>query len=258
MCQAIKKQWILCCYALSFFSRVPVPKNTDFKAYPFHLGNAYFPLVGLLYAFLSVAAYSLAVVVFNDSISVVLMLMGGVLFTGALHEDGLADCADGFGGGYHKAQRLAIMKDSQIGAYGVLALIFLFVLKLLTFIQLAEYGLGALFTSLLCAAVLSRASALVLIQCSEYARQEQSSKSTLSSQALPNKYFCVAIALSLLTLTLLPWSSALMILLLISLSTFCCRYYFHRTIDGYTGDCLGFLQQLNELLIALVLLANLS
>ena len=258
MRQAITKQWTLCCYALSFFSRVPVPASTDFKAYPFHLGNAYFPFVGLLYAFLCLLAYSFAHLFFDESLSVLLMLIVGLLFTGALHEDGLADSADGFGGGYNKQQRLAIMKDSQIGAYGVIALIMLVALKLLTFVQLAELSHWFLVTTFIVASVLSRTSTLLLMQYSQYARQEQTSKSTQSSQSLPRHYFFVAIALSLFVLLLLPLATAVFVLGMLIANTLFWQRYFNNSIDGYTGDCLGLLQQLNELLIVLTCLATLS
>lgn len=258
MRQLIMKQWTLCCYALSFFSRVPVPASTDFKAYPFHLGNIYFPFVGLLYALVCILVYVFANLFFNESISVLLMLMAGLLFTGALHEDGLADSVDGFGGGYHKEQRLAIMKDSQIGAYGVIALIMLIALKLFSFTQLAEIGSCTLFITLIVASVLSRASTLLLMQYSQYARQEQSSKSIQSSQSLPRHYFFNAIALSLLVLLLLPITAAVLVLSLLIANTFFWQRYFNNSIDGYTGDCLGLLQQLNELLILLACIAALS
>jgi len=258
MRQAITKQWTLCCYALSFFSRVPVPASTDFKAYPFHLGNAYFPFVGLLYAFVCLLAYSFAHLFFNESLSVLLMLIVGLLFTGALHEDGLADSVDGFGGGYDKQQRLAIMKDSQIGAYGVIALIMLVTLKLLTFVLLAELSSWLLVTTFIVASVLSRTSTLLLMQYSQYARQEQTSKSTQSSQSLPKHYFFGAIALSLLVLLLLPITTAVIVLGMLIVNTLFWQRYFNNSIDGYTGDCLGLLQQLNELLIALVCLAAIS
>jgi len=258
MRQAITKQWTLCCYALSFFSRVPVPASTDFKAYPFHLGNAYFPFVGLLYAFVCLLAYSFTHLFFDESLSVLLMLIVGLLFTGALHEDGLADSADGFGGGYDKQQRLAIMKDSQIGAYGVIALIMLVALKLLTFVQLAELSSWLLVTIFIVASVLSRTSTLLLMQYSQYARQEQTSKSTQSSQSLPLHYFLGAIALSLLVLLLLPVATAVIVLGMLIANTLFWQRYFNNSIDGYTGDCLGLLQQLNELLIALICLAAIS
>lgn len=262
--KALFKQWTLCCYALSFFSRCPVPRTINFKAYPFHLGNAYFPFVGALYAVICFVVYYLSLSVFEHTISVILMLLAGLLFTGAFHEDGLADCCDGFGGGYNKTQCLAIMKDSQIGTYGVLGLIILFALKVTALIQLSElnqfseFGLLHFFGVLFSAAVVSRFSALWLIQYSEYAREDETSKSTQSSHQLPQLYLIGALLFSLLSLLWMPVISILAIVIVTTISTLLCKSYFNKKIEGYTGDCLGFLQQLNELLILLTCLALFS
>ncbi|WP_025563448.1 adenosylcobinamide-GDP ribazoletransferase [Psychromonas sp. SP041] len=258
------KQWVLCCYALSFFSRCPVPKSINFKAYPFHLGNAYFPFVGALYALICFAVYCVSLSVFDHTISIIFMLLVGLLLTGAFHEDGLADCCDGFGGGYNKKQCLSIMKDSQIGTYGVIGLIILFALKVTVLIQLSllnqfyEFGLLHFFGVLFSAAVVSRFSALCLIQYSEYAREDETSKSTQSSHQLPLPYLLGASLFSLLSLLWMPVISILVIVIVTTISTLLCKSYFHKKIEGYTGDCLGFLQQLNELLILLTCLALFS
>jgi len=254
------KQWVLCCYALSFFSRCPVPRTINFKAYPFHLGNAYFPFVGALYAIVCFVLYCLSLSVFDQTISIILMLLAGVLLTGAFHEGGLADCCDGFGGGYNKKQCLAIMKDSQIGTYGVLGLIIMFTLKVAVLIQLSElnqfteFSLLHFFGIFVGAAVISRFSALCLIQYSEYAREDETSKTTQSSHQLPQLYLIGALLFSLLSLLWMPVMSILAIVIVTTISTLLCKSYFNNKIEGYTGDCLGFLQQLNELIILLTCL----
>ncbi|WP_166738798.1 adenosylcobinamide-GDP ribazoletransferase [Psychromonas algarum] len=254
----VKKQWVLFCYALSFFSRVPVAKSLNFKAFPFHLGNLYFPLVGLLYACVVFAVYYLANGLFHSTISIILMLLAGLLFTGAFHEDGLADTCDAFGGGYNKKQRLAIMKDSQIGTYGSIGLILLFALKIAVLIDLSQQSSLVFFGVLVSAAVLSRFSVLSVVQYSDYARDDDSSKSAGVSQKLPSQYFLAVLLFSLLILCWMPILWVVAILAVVAISTLLCRIYFQHQIDGYTGDCLGFLQQLNELLIFLTVLALLQ
>lgn len=254
MLASLKKQWVLLCYALSFFSRLSVPRSTDFKAYPFHLGNAYFPMVGAFSAILGFCVFYVAQSMFDNTISVILMLIASLLFTGALHEDGFADSCDGFGGGYTKKQCLAIMKDSQIGTYGVLGLILLFALKINLLITLSLQSNIVFFALLLSAAMLSRLSLLAVIQCSLYARDDESSKAASSSHALPKKYLLLAILMSLSSMYWMPVLWSVLILCLLTMSTLLCRAYFNKQIQGYTGDCLGFLQQLNELLIFLILL----
>jgi len=254
MLVSLKKQWVLLCYAFSFFSRLSVPRSTDFKAYPFHLGNVYFPLVGALSALIGFCVFYAAQSVFDNTISVIVMLIASLLFTGALHEDGFADSCDGFGGGYTKKQCLAIMKDSQIGTYGVIGLILLFTLKVNLLTNLSMQSNTIFFGVLLTAGMLSRLSLLAVIQCSLYAREDETSKAANSSHALPTKYLLVAILMSLGSMYWMPILWSVLILCLLTVSTLLGRTYFNKQIQGYTGDCLGFLQQLNEILIFFILL----
>lgn len=258
MYRAVKKQWTLLCYALSFFSRIPVSSSINFGAFPFYLGNAYLPVIGVFYALISFIAYFVSCSLFEPTISVILMLIAGLLFTGAFHEDGFADVCDGFGGGYNKQQRLKIMKDSQIGTYGSLGLIILIMLKVSILVKLSSqshwFFLGALIT----AAVLSRFSALCLMQFSEYARDDESSKSSLSSHRLPTGYLLFSFLFTFLSIVWMPFFWGLIMTVLIGISTLLCKWYFDKKIEGYSGDCLGFLQQLNELLILLTLVALLK
>jgi len=255
----IKKQWVLFCYALSFFSRIPVSKSTDFNAYPFHLGNTYFPVVGGIQALLWFAVYSVSSLLFEHHISIILMLVAGVLMTGAFHEDGFADSCDGFGGGYNKDQRLTIMKDSQIGTYAGIGLILLFVLKisvltsLVQQILLTERTFLLFLIVLLNAAILSRFSALCLMQCTDYAGIGNN-KCERSSHQLPKNYLLAAALFSAVNLFFLPLLWSLLLVALLVINTFLCRYYFNKQVKGYTGDCLGFVQQVNELLIFMTLL----
>ena len=82
----------------------------------------YFPAVGICIGVVSAAVWLLADPIWGDTTAALLAIGAGVLMSGALHEDGLADTADAFGGGWAVEKRLAIMKDSRIGTYGVLAL----------------------------------------------------------------------------------------------------------------------------------------
>ena len=104
--------------ALSTFSRLPVPKQLDFSDLLLQKSLRYFSLVGCLLGFLLALAYYLLSFAFSPVISSLLVVTLSVLLTGAFHEDGLADMADGMAGGYTQQRRLSIMKDSQIGSYG--------------------------------------------------------------------------------------------------------------------------------------------
>ncbi|NNF77901.1 MAG: adenosylcobinamide-GDP ribazoletransferase, partial [Rhizobiales bacterium] len=128
--------------SLMFLSRLPVP---DVRRHPPSLASAMgaFPLAGLLIGLLAGAACGLASAVgLPASVSAVATIAFLALLTGGLHEDGLADVADGFGGGQSVERKLAIMKDSRIGTYGMLALVFAVLLKVTALTAILQTNLG--------------------------------------------------------------------------------------------------------------------
>ncbi|HEX8927721.1 MAG TPA: adenosylcobinamide-GDP ribazoletransferase, partial [Actinomycetota bacterium] len=121
--------------------------------------SALFPLVGLGVAGVGVAARAAVAPLWGTTVATVAAVVAMVLATGAFHEDGLADTADGLWGGWTPAERLAIMRDSRIGTYGTVALIAAFSLRLALLLPL---GLADFARALACAHVLARASSLLL------------------------------------------------------------------------------------------------
>ncbi|MDC0739644.1 adenosylcobinamide-GDP ribazoletransferase [Cognatishimia sp. SS12] len=168
----------------------------------------------------------------------------GLLVTGALHEDGLADCADGFWGGWDRDRRLEIMKDSQIGSYGVLALILGVGLRWLAVTELVQSG-GWIWT-LLAIEALSRAVLPALMHALPHARNSGLShaqgRPPLSSAAL------AVVWPSLLAFLLCGWGGLGWALLAI-LAASAVGFLAQRKIDGQTGDVLGAAQQ-----VALILM----
>ena len=128
--------------ALQFLTRIPVRFKTEPVESEYRRAIAFYPVVGLLVGLSGMGVYFVSILVFSQPITVVFVLMFLVAITGALHEDGLADCADAFGGGYDRDQILKIMRDSHIGVFGALALVFVLWLKflLLTPLQGWEFG----------------------------------------------------------------------------------------------------------------------
>ena len=130
--------------AFIFYSRIPLPSSW-FSAKTSHCSR-YFSLVGWLVGGVSVGVWLLAQMIISDSsdklsevtmpIAVLLGMIAAVLITGALHEDGFADTCDGMGGGWSTEERLRIMKDSRIGTYGALGLVFLLLLKFFALLQI--------------------------------------------------------------------------------------------------------------------------
>ena len=130
---------------------------------------AFFPVVGFLLGLAGTALYLALSLILPQAAAVVGVFMGLALTTGGLHEDGLADCADGFGGGYSRDQVLKIMRDSHIGTFGVLALGFVVSLKVISLTELVDWKF---YRALVMAQVLSRWSVLPLAWALPQARSE--------------------------------------------------------------------------------------
>lgn len=239
-------------YALSYFTRIPITQRIVFDPHQFHKANAYLPIIGLLVASVMIIVFYLCQLLFSIQISLILMLASSILLTGALHEDGFADCCDGFGGGYDTEQRLKIMKDSQIGSYAGIGLVILLLLKFNLLLALAEINVGTLFVSLIIAHTASRYGALSVMQILPYVRLEKDGKVQSLSKKLNDKYFVFASFCVFLVLCLLPLSSAIIVAgLSFAVGLLLCRW-FKKSLAGYTGDCLGFSQQCLEITILLM------
>jgi len=249
----MKLQVTLFFYAISYFTRLPIPSCIVFDNEQFHKANAYFPAVGLLNALVMIAFFCFCQLFFPMSVSIILMLVSGLLLTGSLHEDGFADCCDGFGGGYDVTQRLKIMKDSQIGTYGGIGLIVIFLLKFNLLVELANGGTENLAIGLVLAHVLSRYSALYLMQKLPYVRLETGGGKVQSLSTKLNRcYFLSTSSLTFCCLFFLTFTSALVIITAVAMITFVIKTLLLKNLGGYTGDCLGATQQLVELSILLL------
>ena len=253
----LKYQLNLFCLALSFFSRLPMSKNIEYSPSKMRRASRYFPLVGWLLASLLIAVYWVIAPLVGISAAVCLLIILSLLMTGALHEDGLADTFDGFFGGFTTDRKLAIMKDSRIGTYGTCALVMALISKFVLLSALAEQGL--IEVSLLLAYPLSRAMAISLVQDMPYlANQVPSSGSKSEPVAKPfsPKVLMFVLLTGAMACLLLPFWTAVYVLISGLILRVWLRFWMTKHINGYTGDCLGTAQQLQELIIYLVILSN--
>lgn len=247
--------------ALMFYTRIPCPKNIDHSPEYINKATRYFLLIGWIVGAISFVVLYLSLFLFDTNIAVLFSLIAGVLVTGAFHEDGLADVFDGFGGGWTKAKILEIMKDSRVGAYGVISLIFLFSVKyfslhdLLLKIEKTNYLLTVLL--FISYHSLARFTAINIVFTSQYSGEDETSKAKPiakehSYKEIVGAYFFGL--LPLLVLGFMNWKFIAVLLPLLLLYYFSKRY-FNKWIDGYTGDCLGAVEQLAECVILLTFLA---
>src|SRR5258708_5864215 len=125
----IKKEFHIFLTAVMFYTRIPCPKWVDHSSEFLNKATRYFPLIGWIVGAFCFGTYYGLQYIYPIEIAIIISMAAGILITGAFHEDGFADVCDGFGGGWTKQKILDIMKDSHIGAYGVIGLILLFLLK---------------------------------------------------------------------------------------------------------------------------------
>lgn len=180
-----------------------------------------------------------------DNLVIAILVVGfTALLTGALHEDGLADCCDGFGGDHNRDRKLEIMKDSRIGTYGVLALVLITALKIALFSRLMEVNFLQLIFALAVVHSLSRASMPVTMAIMSPAKTSGlASTAGKVTPALAVLGFGLSLLIVWIVFGFIPmfWAA---ILTLIVLAGFVMLS--HRQIGGFTGDSLGAQQQLLE------------
>ncbi len=243
----MKQQLNLFFHALMFYSRIPAGK-INYSEENLTKAFRYFPLVGIIVGALGGGVFWLFQWIFPMPVALVMAMAAMVLTTGALHEDGLSDFFDGFGGGRDKGRILAIMKESTIGAYGVIALIFLFLLK---FTLLLSIDSSRIVMVLIAAHASSRMMLVLLVNSSRYARTGNS-KAMHTRQKTDNATFLIALVFSLAPLVFMPWQIILIVIPVYAVIGVLLKKYTEKKIGGFTGDVLGTLQQFSELAFYLI------
>jgi adenosylcobinamide-GDP ribazoletransferase len=239
--------------ALRFFTRLPVPAWVGHSADSLNRATRYFPAVGLLVGAIAALIWWFAHLVWPQGIAVLLALASTVWITGAFHEDGLTDMADGFGGGWEKARILEIMKDSRIGAFGMITFVFVLLGR---FLALTSLPAGMIVAALLAGHASSRFFAATLLHFMDYVREDALAKSKPLATRINAPDLCFAALTALLPCLLLPPARVACALLLAAAVVFWLARFYRRWLGGYTGDCLGAAQQAAELAFYLGLLAH--
>jgi adenosylcobinamide-GDP ribazoletransferase len=242
--------------ALQFFTRIPIPRWVGFDAAWLHQASRYFPAVGWVVALVTAMVYVVASLLWPPAVAMVLSTVAGIWLTGAFHEDGFADVCDGFGGGMTPERVLDIMKDSRVGAYGAIGIVLMLMFKVTLLVSLpVPYVVPAL----LIAHPLSRLASCTLIWRLNYARLEGKAK-PLAQHMSTAEWLIAAITVALpiaalLWVGALPLPNFLLACIFLILASWWLARLFVRRIGGYTGDCLGAVQQLSEVAFYLGLLA---
>ncbi|MER2492917.1 adenosylcobinamide-GDP ribazoletransferase [Catenovulum sediminis] len=251
--QFIKYQLNLFFLALGFFSRLPIPNWVTYSSDKLNKANRYFTLVGWLLGGILSLFYLLFSLLFAVDIAVWLTLIVSLLLTGVFHEDGLADTADGFGGGFEKDKKLQIMKDSRLGTYGAAALFVVLTGRLLLWENLAQQ----LVYIIPCVYAISRAFAASYLFDTKYVTETGSKSKPLAQQQNIYELLCNLICV-VPVLLFLSLPALLFILLALLIFRVIYKRILINQIGGFTGDNLGAAQQISELICYLAIIASVS
>jgi cobalamin 5'-phosphate synthase/cobalamin synthase len=225
--------------AIAFLTRLPVGKYAAFDAADVAHSAGWFPLIGILLGVI----YSLAAALLKDHLPLgvvaVLLVSLDALATGALHFDGLADTADGFGGGKSREDVLRIMRDHAIGSYGGMALVVFVALKVTAYAALLKQSNWM--AALILTPALGRWSILLLTATLPYARPSASVVEGMGKRPLLWGTLVIAVAL-VSVMSGRAWIAAAVVVAVTAAFGFYCR----RRIAGITGDTLGANVQLCE------------
>lgn len=220
--------------AIMMFTRLPLWRMVQVEKKYYSDVLLYWPVVGFLTGVTTWGTLYLCAQVMPLLPACVLAIIARLLLTGGLHEDGLADFFDGFGGGSTKEKILSIMKDSHIGSYGTIGLILYFLLYVSFLYTLYPFAWAA---TIIGADVLSKLCTAAMINTLPYARTEETSKTKVLYNKLNVIKFAVIAIVCVVSLSLLSvcfWAVIPVLLTVVAL-----RYYFRYKIGGYTGDCCG-------------------
>lgn len=246
--------------ALQFFTRIPVTGKVahwiGYQPEMLRSAAAHFPGVGWLIGMVTAAIYAVIDTLLPDLpnasfVSAVLATAAGIWLTGAFHEDGLADVADGLGGSMDRARALEIMRDSRIGSFGAVALVMALLAKVGLVAMLGARDSVPAILALFLSHVLARGWPLVVIRMLPNVSNVNGSKSkpladsiSPSSLAVGGIWCVLALAGVALLTGDARWPLAGLLV-----SGVACAYMlwlFSRRLAGFTGDCLGATQQVCE------------
>lgn len=242
--------------ALRLLTRLPVPRHLPADPDWSRAGRAY-PLVGLLIGSIGALTFALAGFLGLPAVLCALLALAATIaVSGALHEDGLADVADGFGGGGDRDRKLAIMRDSRIGTYGVLALLLSVGLRAAALAALGAPALGA--PALVAAALpavhaLARALLPAVMLGLPLARRDGLAAATGKPRAR-DVFTALGLGIGAVWLLWGPGTALLLFAVAAALAAGL-SWLARRQVGGYTGDLLGAVEQAVETVLLLILVA---
>lgn len=247
-----RAEWPVFLLALQFLTRLPV--TVDYTPERLEATPRWYPAVGVLIGAMVAVIWWGSSLMFPPVVAAVICTAASVLITGAFHEDGFADTCDGLGGGSTRERVLEIMRDSRLGTYGTLGLGLMVGGKIAVLAALPAHVVPMV---LVAGHAVSRASAVWVMASSSYLRDHGTGKPV--ANGIDAKGMAVIgwtlLALGVGLLFVVPvWAVAAGVIGLVA-GHYAMRRRFEARLGGYTGDCLGAVQQCSEIGFLLGVLA---
>lgn len=234
--------------ALSFLTILPIGHPSLSEEKELARSMAFFPLVGLIIGLVLAVAHYLFSLLFSEPLSLWLTIGLLALLTGGLHLDGFADTMDGLGSGGSREKMLEVMRDSRIGAFGVISLILLIGAKYLALDQMTRASIPH---ALILMAVTGRNAMVLVCFRSPYARSGEGLAKPFSEN-LGGREIILSLATAFGIALFVMGIGGVVVFVVIGLLSLLYRYFFIRRLGGVTGDVLGGANELAELLCLLL------
>lgn len=238
--------------AVQFMTRIPININLEVKREDFQKTVKFFPIIGLIIGCFEAIIYCISNKFFSNTIATFMTILFHVIITGGMHIDGLSDTIDGIFSGRSKERMLEIMKDSRIGTFGALAIIFLILGKIIFLTKIPQNNIIKL---IIITPVISRTMNIFLMYKRKYARTIEG-MGDLFIGVLERKNYIIALVSGILISIIIFKLYGIIIFFISFLFTILFRNYIEKKIDGITGDILGASDELNELFIYLITCIN--
>ncbi len=236
---------------LQFLTRIPVPVKVDYSNRAFTAGSVFAPVIGLLIGLISVGTYLLVSMMDLRPLAVLLALTAEITITGGLHLDGLADTFDGIFSYRDKERALAIMKDSRLGTSGAIGLILVLMMKYIMLMSLPD---KYLVVCLAVMPVLSRMTVSWSAGLSPYARKgEKGLAAGLVERTGPIE-IVISTTLAIIISVLLLRLAAVPLVMIVIAFTLGMIIYVKARLGGITGDVIGAVIELSEVMFLLSVL----
>jgi adenosylcobinamide-GDP ribazoletransferase len=236
---------------LQFLTRIPVPVKVEYNDRAFAAGSVFAPMIGLLIGLITAGIYLLSGMMDKRPLAVLLAMAAEIAVTGGLHLDGLADTFDGLFSYRERERVLAIMKDSRLGTSGAIGLFLVLILKYIMLVSLPDTYIAVCLAAM---PVLSRMSISWSAGLSPYARKGEKSMSAGLVERTGPVEIIISTTLTFIICVLLLKLAAVPLVMIIIAFTLVMVLYVKSRIGGITGDVIGAVIELSEVVFLLSVL----